>query len=290
MKLELHYQATYHCVLLQHHTPSHIIPPTLLYSPSIPHRPLISPSRLNSSFSYKSHHNGSRTQIRRPKASLQRNLSQSRPHPRNLSVVSPTLPHQSLPTNLTFGDLDYVCPFSAKLFNTLYTTSLQQTLLTTYSSSLVTIFRQQIQPWHPSSTLTHEAAYAVQKVSPTKFWAFSAALFAQQKAFFDANVVNETRNATYKRLAKIAGEVGVDEAEVYKLLEISDKPAEDGGLNNGNQVTNDVKVQVKANRLTGVHVTPTVVFDGVVNNDISSSWTVEQWEQWLAKNVTKQQQ
>ena len=102
--------------------------------------------------------------------------------------------------------------------------------------------------------------------------------------------MNETRNATYKRLAKIAGEVGVDEAEVYKLLEISDKPAEDGGLNNGNQVTNDVKVQVKANRLTGVHVTPTVVFDGVVNNDISSSWTVEQWEQWLAKNVTKQQQ
>jgi len=99
------------------------------------------------------------------------------------------------------------------------------------------------------------------------------------------SLVNETRNATYKRLAKIAGSVGVDEGKVYGLLEISDKPGEDGALNSGNGVTDDVKVQVKANRLTGVHVTPTVVFDGVVNNEISSSWTAEQWEEWLEKNV-----
>jgi protein-disulfide isomerase len=147
------------------------------------------------------------------------------------------------------------------------------------------IFRQQIQPWHPSSTLVHEAGYAVNRLSPDAFWAFSAALFTQQKDFFDVNVVNETRNATYKRLAKIAASVGVDEAEVYKLLEISDKPAEDGSLNTGNKVTDDLKVQVKANRLVGVHVTPTVIFDGVVNNDISSSWSVDQFEEWLEKNV-----
>lgn len=125
----------------------------------------------------------------------------------------------------------------------------------------------------------------MQKVDPTKFYAFSAALFDQQKDFFDVSVVNETRNATYKRLAKIAGSVGVDEKKVYELLEISDKPDADGGLNSGNKVTDDVKVQVKANRLTGVHVTPTVVFNGVVNNDISSSWTEKQWEEWLEKNV-----
>ncbi|KAI4907478.1 hypothetical protein J4E90_009507 [Alternaria incomplexa] len=181
--------------------------------------------------------------------------------------------------------LDYVCPFSAKMFKTIYETPLRKTLLEKYSDRVVTIFRQQIQPWHPSSTLVHEAAYAVQKVDSSKFWDFSQKLFAQQKDFFDVSLVNETRNATYKRLAKIAGSVGVDEAKVYGLLEISDKPGEDGALNSGNGVTDDVKVQVKANRLTGVHVTPTVVFDGVVNNEISSSWTAEQWEEWLEKNV-----
>jgi hypothetical protein len=183
------------------------------------------------------------------------------------------------------SDLDYVCPFSAKIFKTIYTTGLKDKLLNKYGDRVVTIFRQQIQPWHPSSTLVHESGYAVQKVDNSKFYEFSASLFDQQKDFFDVNVVNETRNATYKRLAKIAGSVGVDEKKVYELLEISDKPGEDGSLNSGNKVTDDVKIQVKANRLTGVHVTPTVVFNGVVNNDISSGWTVEQWEEWLEKNV-----
>ena len=182
-------------------------------------------------------------------------------------------------------DLDYVCPFSAKLFKTVYNSSLRKTLLEKYSDRVVTIFRQQIQPWHPSSTLVHEAGFAVLKVQPDKFYDFSEKLFEQQKDFFDVSVVNETRNDTYKRLAKIAGSVGVSEKEVYQLLEISDKPDKDGGLNTGNGVTDFVKTQTKQNRLQGVHVTPTVVFDGVVNNEISSSWTEKQWEEWLEKNV-----
>jgi hypothetical protein len=39
------------------------------------------------------------------------------------------------------------------------------------------------------------------------------------------------------------------------------------------------------NRMQGVHVTPTVVFDGVVENSINSSFTAAQWEEWLEKNV-----
>jgi len=122
--------------------------------------------------------------------------------------------------------------------------------------------------------------------SPEKFYAFTAALFTAQRAFFDINVVNETRNATYRRLAKIAADsVGVEEEAVYKLLVVPDKPAEDGSLNVGNAVTNELKVLVKMARLVGVHVSPTVVFDGVVANEISSSWTKEQWFEWLGKNV-----
>lgn len=91
----------------------------------------------------------------------------------------------------------------------------------------------------------HEAGVAVLKTDPSKFWQFSAELFAQQDKYFDVNVVNETRNATYARLAKLAADVGVDEGKVYKLLEISDKAASDGSLNTGNGVTNDLKLLVK---------------------------------------------
>ncbi|KAI0140426.1 thioredoxin-like protein [Xylariaceae sp. FL1272] len=182
--------------------------------------------------------------------------------------------------------LDYVCPFSAKQFNTIY--NVVAPLVKSnpkWAPNVQFILRQQIQPWHPSSTLTHEAAVAVLQVAPEKYWSFSDALFKDQKAYFDVNVVNEPRNETYKRLAKLAASVGVDEAAVYDKLAIPDRAADDGSLNVGNKVTNDLKVLVKMARLVGVHVSPTVIFDGVVANDISSGWTKEQWEEWLSKNI-----
>lgn len=180
--------------------------------------------------------------------------------------------------------LDYVCPFSAKMFNTIYN-SVRPVIETKYQSKLWVLFRQHIQPWHPSSTLTHEAGAAVLKLAPEKFWAFSAVLFEHQKQFFDANVVNETRNETYKRLAAIAGSVGVDEQQVLDLLIVSDKPGKDGGLNSGNGVTNDIKLMVKANRVIGVHVSPTVFFNGIEEKNIGSSFTPAQWEDWLDSNI-----
>ncbi|KAK2625551.1 hypothetical protein QTJ16_004863 [Diplocarpon rosae] len=180
--------------------------------------------------------------------------------------------------------LDYVCPFSQNLYNTVYT-YVFPLIKQKYASKVQILFRQQVQPWHPSSTLVHEAGVAVLKIQPDKFFDFSKALFDESKSFYDVNVVNETRNKTYQRLATIGGKAGVDEKKIYELLHISDKPGADGSLNSGNGVTNDLKVLIKMNRLVGIHVSPTVVFDGVVENSISSSFSAEQWEQWLEKNV-----
>ncbi|KAJ9625606.1 hypothetical protein H2203_004365 [Taxawa tesnikishii (nom. ined.)] len=180
--------------------------------------------------------------------------------------------------------LDYVCPFSKKMFNTVYN-DVFPVIEKKYKSKVEIIFRQQVQPWHPSSTLVHEAGVAVLQADSSKFWEFSKALFDRQNDYFDVNVVNETRNQTYKRLAELAGSVGADEGKIYDLLEVSDKPGEDGSLNIGNKVTNDLKLLIKAGRLVGIHVSPTVLFDGLVENSISSSFTKDQWEEWLEKNV-----
>ncbi|KAJ0303386.1 hypothetical protein COL5a_009290 [Colletotrichum fioriniae] len=182
--------------------------------------------------------------------------------------------------------LDYVCPYSAKQFNTFYNDVVPAIRANpAWAANLEVVFRQQVQPWHPSSTLVHESAVAVVKTAPAKFWAYSDALFKAQKDYFDANVVNEPRNETYKRLAKLAGTVGVDEKAVLDLLVVSDKPDAEGALNVGNGVTNDFKVLIKLARLTGVHVSPTVLFDGYPNNEISSGWTLDQWKEWLQKNI-----
>lgn len=133
------------------------------------------------------------------------------------------------------------------MFKTVYS-SVLPTISQKYPSKVQFIFRQQIQPWHPSSTLVHEAGAAVLRLAPDKFWTFSAALFDKQTEFFDVNVVNEKRNDTYARLAKIGGGQGIEEGKMLDLLKVSDKPGEGGSLNVGNQVTDDIKVMVKVSR------------------------------------------
>lgn len=178
------------------------------------------------------------------------------------------------------------------MFNTVRSSVFPAAQQAPYSDKIVFIFRQLIQPWHPSSTLVHEAALAVLKLpsavvfSPSKrFWSFSALLFEHQKEYFDVNVVNETRNATYKRLARLASDtVYVSEEGMTKLLTIPEKPGKNGELNAGNGVTGDVRTITKMARRVGAHVSPTVFLDGVEAQEISSSWTKEQWLEWLEKN------
>ncbi|KAK4132839.1 hypothetical protein BT67DRAFT_74509 [Trichocladium antarcticum] len=196
--------------------------------------------------------------------------------------------------------LDYVCPFSAKLFHNLQTNVIPHIKATpTLAPRLQFIFRQQIQPWHPSSTLTHEAAVAVERLAggdAAVFWAFSHALLFNQPAFFDESVAAETRNQTYRRLARFAAQqvqrgaaaeaAAAYEEAVYELLRIKEGPVGGAqGANSGNAVTGDVTALVKAARASGVHVTPTVVFNGVAVGEISSGWSFEQWKEWLEKNI-----
>lgn len=129
------------------------------------------------------------------------------------------------------------------MFKTLHDSILPS--LPTRYPLLRVIFRQQIQPWHPSSTLCHESATAVLRLASDKFWPYSAALFKAQEEFYDVSVVKETRNETYSRLAKVAASVGVEEGKVLDLLKIPEKTGEDGSLNVGNRVTDDVKLMVK---------------------------------------------
>ena len=64
------------------------------------------------------------------------------------------------------------------MFTTVYG-SVAPIIKAKYSDKVQIIFRQQIQPWHPSSTLVHEAGVAVLQLAPERFYPFSKALFDQ---------------------------------------------------------------------------------------------------------------
>ncbi|KAJ1980040.1 hypothetical protein H4R34_002602 [Dimargaris verticillata] len=76
--------------------------------------------------------------------------------------------------------LDYVCPFS-KRFYTRFVQEVFPYVEQQYPGQVQFIFRHQVQPWHPQSSMVHEAALAVEQVSPDAFFPFSNQVFENQE-------------------------------------------------------------------------------------------------------------
>ncbi|KAI9000740.1 hypothetical protein BD414DRAFT_472594 [Trametes punicea] len=179
--------------------------------------------------------------------------------------------------------LDYVCPFSAKL--ALAIDKVLKPLFAPggkYAGKVKVIFRNQVQPWHASSTFVHEASLAVARVAPDDFWKFSLALFANQADYFDKPTSTLTPTEIREKLAALVAEtLGEDKAAPFKgLLTLKSTP------NGGVDVTDDLKYTIKFSRQNGIHVSPTVLWDGLIANEISSSWGEKEWTEFLEKKVT----
>ncbi|KAK7470201.1 hypothetical protein VKT23_001639 [Stygiomarasmius scandens] len=180
--------------------------------------------------------------------------------------------------------LDYVCPFSAKM--SLAIDSVLRPLLGPggkYEGKVKVIFRPQVQPWHATSTFVHEAGLAVARVSPQHYWPFSLALFKNQGDYFDQPSLTRTPLEIRGNLAKLAGDViGPDSSLVKDFASLLEHK---GSPNGGNSITDDLKYTVKFSRQNGIHVSPTVLWDGLIANEISSSWGEKEWTEFLAAKV-----
>ncbi|KAI0751076.1 hypothetical protein C8Q80DRAFT_1098905 [Daedaleopsis nitida] len=179
--------------------------------------------------------------------------------------------------------LDYVCPFSAKM--SLAIDNVLRPLFAPagkYDGKVKVIFRNQVQPWHSSSTLVHEAGLAVARMAPEDFWPFSLALFKNQGGYFDIPTSTLTPLQIREKLSTLVSEtVGAE-----KAAQFSDLVALKSTPNGGTAVTDDLKYTVKYSRQNGIHVSPTVLWDGLVANEISSSWGEREWTEFLEKKVT----
>ncbi|KAG7095921.1 hypothetical protein E1B28_006605 [Marasmius oreades] len=178
--------------------------------------------------------------------------------------------------------LDYVCPFSAKM--ALAIENVLRPLFGPngkYEGKVKVVFRNQVQPWHSSSTFVHEASLAVARSSPDNFWAFSLALFKRQGEYFDIPTSTLTPLQIRAKLAKLATDVVGSQLsdELSELLKLKSSP------NGGVDVTDDLKYTVKFSRQNGIHVSPTAMWDGVTANEISSSWSEKEWIEFFATKV-----
>ncbi|KAJ1646615.1 hypothetical protein IWQ61_010179 [Dispira simplex] len=173
--------------------------------------------------------------------------------------------------------LDYACPFS-KLFYKHFLEDVFPYIQKTYTDQVQFIFRHQVQGWHPQSTILTEAALAVELLDPQAFYPFSTTLFDHQQDYFNEAIYNRSWHDLHQSLANLAVQVGIDSARVQSLLAIKPSPEP---KNLGNETTGQLKLHVKLGRQQGIHVSPTVLFNGIVDTSISSSWTLDQWVEYL---------
>ncbi|KAF9534587.1 thioredoxin-like protein [Crepidotus variabilis] len=179
--------------------------------------------------------------------------------------------------------LDYVCPFSKKMAGKL--DSIVKPLISNggkYDGKIKVIFRLQTQPWHAMSTITHEAGLAALHASSEHFWPYSLALFEHQDEYFDIPTQDLTIRQVRENLAKLAATVlPSNTIEKFKdLLALKSTP------NGGNAVTDDLKYNIKFSRQNGIHVSPSVLLDGLFQSQVSSGWEEKEWSEFLGKAIT----
>lgn len=178
--------------------------------------------------------------------------------------------------------LDYNCPFSAKLFLKLKASVIPK-LQESHPNKFQFVFVNVVQPWHPNSNLLHEFSLAVakllregsnDKVDTNKtFWDFSEVIFENKESFYDTANVDLNRNEIYSQIADLVFDklsLPFSKEEVLDQLTIKSETQKERQSNSGNGATTDLKYFTRYLRTVGVHVTPTVSINNIVNDSISS--------------------
>ena len=207
--------------------------------------------------------------------------------------------------------VDYQCPFSAKILRN-FDQDVVPLIIgegARFKDQVRVVVRPTPQPWHVSSMLTHESALAVARIalddpqetvdpSRNAFWIYSQALMREQERFFDNAVRSKTPDQVRGELATIAVNVlGEDIRRAKRPAVVRDlggqplgqavknwtKVSDEG--NTGSAIVPDLKYAIKIGRQNSIHITPTALWNGVVEPSISSSFGQQQWIEFLEQRT-----
>ncbi len=131
----------------------------------------------------------------------------------------------------------------------------------------------QVQPWHPQATHMSLVVLATHMIEPARTFDVMRALYEHQQDYSDQACHDLTPRQLQEKLIGLAASAGVNEAGLRNLLSPDMRE----------RVVAELKRHVKYGRQNGIHVSPTVMVNGLVNNDVSSSWSPEQFREMFKK-------
>jgi protein-disulfide isomerase len=90
-----------------------------------------------------------------------------------------------------------------------------------------------------------------------------------------------SRQELYNKIAPHVESVGLNKEAFLSLLAY--QPGAPGTHNNGNKITDSLRLHIKLARQRGIHLSPTVIINGLVHPEVESKWTEKEWEELLSK-------
>lgn len=173
--------------------------------------------------------------------------------------------------------VDPCCPYSRKIFKRIHD-DVMPTIESTKKGIICFCFNLTPQPWHPQSAMMCESVLAVKKAKPEATIPYLNKLFEESTNFYDIYTYEKSRLQIYEELSLLASDF-VGKEQVMNLL--ARKVFDDGSINGGNEVTQELKWCTKYHRACGVHATPTVFINNIEAPHISSGFSLEEWIQTL---------
>eukprot|EP00798_Chlamydomonas_sp_ICE-L_P027480 gene27480-4786_t len=180
--------------------------------------------------------------------------------------------------------VDFTCPYSRKMFGAL------RSLMPEYPQ-ICFVFHNVIQPWHHQSLWLHETTFAVKMLKPEKLFDFWVALYEVAPNYYDGEIYDLTRAQFYDKMADLAASVCTEDGKAGDVAQFKAQP---GGSfpeaaralgatpeDDENGIFLLTRQIVKFQRKRGVHVTPTVIFNGIEQPQISSAWGEAEWKIFL---------
>jgi hypothetical protein len=160
--------------------------------------------------------------------------------------------------------LEPTCPFSKRAFEKL------QPLLDAVGEDKLTVkIRFVSQPWHLFSGIVTRSILAASATSGGKQAALKAmsAVFDHREEFeFENHCSGPNMDRTPAQIiAHISSLVGIDLSEAFRLKSVDQA----------------LRWHTKYTRQTGVHVSPTFAVNRLINNNMGSGQTIEEWSKEL---------
>jgi hypothetical protein len=168
---------------------------------------------------------------------------------------------------------DVCCPFSKKMYDTVDGSVLPTMADKGLPDQIDFVWQSVPQPWHARSCLMHDAVMAAFLIDARQIGDNLSSVFAHQTDFFDDTTKDKSRMEIYACMAAIGRQCGYNPDAISAKLSLKGVQG-NGGLGDTTQTHT---WSVKYHRGRGVHVTPTVLINGLKANDVSSGWTSYEW-------------